>query len=128
VTENDDESPSTTTAAAPAQAPVEISNAQSLEELIASSAVASEGEEVVGAQVSMADILSLRKLNKRIGGVEFRSENQGHVSRDGEGALVVRQKGGGGEGHAQEQEGGISGVPRKFAPQTGTVGDVNKHM
>ena len=60
-----------------------------------------------------------------MGGVEFRAEPGGHILRDEDGALVLRKKDGEEEGGLVEVE---SGVPRKFAPQTGTVGDVNKHM
>lgn len=53
--------------------------------------------------------------------MEFKAS--GHVARDEEGELIVRP---------EEEKGldalGTSGVPRKFAPQTGTVGDVNRHM
>ena len=54
--------------------------------------------------------------------MEFKAS--GHVARDEEGELILRP---------EEEKGGdvvgvSSGVPRKFAPQTGTVGDVNRHM
>ena len=70
----------------------------------------------------MAEILRLRKLRRpRVGGVEFRAE--GHIARDDDGALIVRTE----EGGDVQNEAGPA-VVRKFAPQTGTVGDVNKHM
>jgi hypothetical protein len=115
-------------------APIQ-SNPQSIDELIASTSAAArnvppgsalEGEEVEGTPVSIAEILRLRKKNKRVGGVEFRAD--AHIARDEDGALVIRHVQG--EGELKPVEGGESGtgVPRKFAPQTGTVGDVNKHM
>ncbi|KAI9053661.1 hypothetical protein LZ554_002615 [Drepanopeziza brunnea f. sp. 'monogermtubi'] len=104
--------------------------AQSLDELIsAASAMASgrgrdEVEEEGGASaLSVAEILRLRKKNKaRGGGVEFRA--LGHVARDEEGELMVR-----GDDEEKVNGGGVGkGVIRVFAPQTGTVGDVNRHM
>lgn len=72
----------------------------------------------------MAEILRLRKQRKpRLGGVEFRTE--GHIARDEEGALVVRA--GAAQAGEVQKEAGAARV-RTFAPQTGTVGDVNKHM
>jgi hypothetical protein len=120
-------SPNAPSSPAPTQA-----NAQSIDELIASTSNAAstlpprEGEELEGTPVSIAEILRLRKKNKRAGGVEFRAE--GHIARDEDGALVIRHAPGEGELRLVEGESGTSGVPRKFAPQTGTVGDVNKHM
>jgi hypothetical protein len=88
---------------------------------------ATTSQDLEGTLVSISEILRLRKKNnhKRLGGVEFRAELGGHILRDEDGALVVRKKDGEEEGGLVEVEGG---VPRKFAPQTGTVGDVNKHM
>jgi hypothetical protein len=116
------------------QAPAQP-NAQSIDELIASTSATAKGltpgsaveeEQLEGTPVSIAEILRLRKKNKRVGGVEFRAE--GHIARDEDGTLVIRHAPG--EGELVLGEGGESGpgVPRKFAPQTGTVGDVNKHM
>ncbi|PMD39807.1 hypothetical protein L207DRAFT_529742 [Hyaloscypha variabilis F] len=113
------------TSPAPAQA-----NPQSIDELIASTSAnlpsgsAGEGDELEGTPVSISEILRLRKKNKRIGGVEFRAE--GHISRDEDGALVIRHALG--EAGAQSTESESGPVIRKFTPQTGTVGDVNKHM
>jgi hypothetical protein len=113
------------TSPAPAQA-----NPQSIDELIASTSAnlpsgsAGEGDELEGTPVSISEILRLRKKNKRIGGVEFRAE--GHISRDEDGALVIRHALG--EAGAQSTEGESGPVIRKFTPQTGAVGDVNKHM
>jgi hypothetical protein len=62
----------------------------------------------------------LRKLRKGKLGVEFRADESSHTKEDeSAGAVVLRE---------EHEEGGLDGVPRKFAPQTGTVGDVNKHM
>jgi hypothetical protein len=113
------------TSPAPAQA-----NPQSIDELIASTSAnlpsrsAGEGDELEGTPVSISEILRLRKKNKRIGGVEFRAD--GHISRDEDGALVIRHAPG--EAGAQSAEGESGPVIRKFTPQTGAVGDVNKHM
>ncbi|KAH9221455.1 hepatocellular carcinoma-associated antigen 59-domain-containing protein [Leptodontidium sp. 2 PMI_412] len=101
-----------------------IPTAQSLDELISTARASSPQNDDTSTQneaVSMAEILRLRKKNKSRGGVEFKAS--GHVARDEEGELIVRP---------EEEKGldalGTSGVPRKFAPQTGTVGDVNRHM
>jgi len=61
----------------------------------------------------------LRKLRKSkfVGGVEFRADSGSGTAKEEESAVVLR-----------EEPEGLDGVPRKFAPQTGTVGDVNKHM
>ncbi|KAG4438532.1 hypothetical protein IFR05_006006 [Cadophora sp. M221] len=108
--------------ALPAAAP--MPTAQSLDELISTARASSPQNDDISTQneaVSMAEILRLRKKNKSRGGVEFKAS--GHVVRDEEGELIVRP---------EEERGldvlGASGVPRKFAPQTGTVGDVNRHM
>lgn len=96
---------------------------QSLEDLIASSGAINtiEGDEVEGTAVSVAEILRLRKRNKRLGGVEFRVEGQRGREME-EQSLVLR-------GTSEEgQEEVVMGAPRRFAPQTGAVGDVNKHM
>jgi len=93
---------------------------QSLDELIASSSVDTEGA-VEGTSIPISEILRLRKLRKGKLGVEFRADGSSHAKEDeSAGALVVREE--------HEESGGLDGVPRKFAPQTGTVGDVNKHM
>ncbi len=97
-----------------------VAEAQSLDDLIstASGSVLGNGPVDVGAApVSMAEILRMRKKNKTRGGVEFKAS--GHVARDEEGELILRP---------DEEALGSSGVPRKFAPQTGAVGDVNRHM
>ncbi|EKD19289.1 uncharacterized protein L3040_009271 [Drepanopeziza brunnea f. sp. 'multigermtubi'] len=123
-TENVDTTPSALSQPAPTPTP-----AQSLDELIsAASATASgrgrdEVEEDGASALSVAEILRLRKKNKaRGGGVEFRA--LGHVARDEEGELMVR----GGDEEKVDGEGVGKGVIRVFAPQTGTVGDVNRHM
>jgi hypothetical protein len=100
---------------------LETTREQSLQELISSGGVV-ESDEVEGTAVSMAEILRLRKRNKRLG-VEFRVEGQ--RARDGESeerGLTLAQQGEGDPADVQV------GGPRRFAPQTGTVGDVNKHM
>jgi hypothetical protein len=131
----DDEEPQPASPNAPLPSAPTQTNAQSIDELIASTSTATstlppgsagEGEELEGTPVSIAEILRLRKKNKRAGGVEFRAE--AHIVRDEDGLLVIRPAPGEGELRSLEGESGMSGVPRKFAPQTGTVGDVNKHM
>lgn len=121
----DDQEPS-----APSPPPATVpaqTDTQSLDDLISSASVSilppqngsAETEDIEGVSVPMSEILRLRKLKKRGGGVEFRAA--GHVARDDEGMLILRDG-------AVEAESAGSGVPRKFAPQTGMVGDVNRHM
>jgi hypothetical protein len=116
--------------APPSPAPAQT-NPQSVDELIASTSAklpsgsAAEEEGLEGTPVSIAEILRLRKKSKKIGGVEFRAE--GHIARDEDGALVIQHVPGEGEAQSTGEE-HDSTVIRKFAPQTGTVGDVNKHM
>ncbi|OWP06985.1 hypothetical protein B2J93_7719 [Marssonina coronariae] len=107
-----DPSPTAPSISSPDAAP-----AQSLDELIstASASLPSRAEEV---PVPMSEILRLRKKSKARGGVEFKASGQ--VARNEEAELVLKT----------DEEGldTPAGVQRKFAPQTGTVGDVNKHM
>lgn len=122
----DDEEEATSASSSPAIATPLSPAAQSLDELIssaASNAVKDGGSEIEGVPVSMAEILRLRKMKKRTGGVEFRAETVLHAPRDDEQALVEHTE-------APEEAGGLveNGVTRKFAPQTGAVGDVNRHM
>ena len=103
----------------PTTAPVE----QGIDELIADAA----GQEMEGVQVSMAEILRLRKRGKRVGGVEFKAVE---TIRDDDGALVLH------EGSEEGEEGdgeAVSKVVRRFAPQMGFgggtgTGDVDRHM
>jgi sugar/nucleoside kinase (ribokinase family) len=103
-----------------------LPNPQSIDELIASTSATLpaevEGEELEGTPVSISEILRLRKKNKRVGGVEFRAE--GHIARDEDGELVIRHA----AGEEPRPAAGDGGVIRKFARQTGAVGDVDKHM
>ena len=101
---------------------------QSLDELIdsaAASAVNGDGalgeSEVVGTEVSMGEILRLRKMRRTKGGVGFRAQNQGN--------RICEEK------NAPREENGdtrlvqtLSATEMRFAPQTGTVLDVNRHM
>lgn len=67
----------------------------------------------------------MRKIQRRgKGGVEFRAGNANASSTKETQELVIREE------HVEGglEEPGGSGVVRKFAAQTGTVGDVNKHM
>lgn len=112
---------------APKVAPAAVVKEQSLDELIASASGSAhtdaDGQEVEDVTVSMSEILRLRRKNKRVGGVEFKASATAQALRETEEALVVQE--------AVEEEGGldiVNGVPRRFASQTGAVGDVNKHM
>ncbi|CZT03510.1 hypothetical protein WAI453_012297 [Rhynchosporium graminicola] len=124
-TTDDEPAPPTTLSPPPqAIASIPLPSAQSLDELISTAGASlshNDGPFPQHDAVSMVEILRLRKKNKTRGGVGFKAS--GHVARDAEGALILRPG---------EEKGlaapGISGVPRKFAPQTGTVGDVNRHM
>jgi hypothetical protein len=86
------------------------------------------GEELEGTRVSMSEILRLRKLRKhRIGGVEFRASTvNGRGDDVHDGTLVLHER-------TRADEEGVealqeAGVARRFAKQTGMVGDVDKHM
>ena len=104
--EDEEAAPPTTTTSPPAQ---------SLDELIASSAKYAEEE---GTPLSMAEILRLRKSRKPKAGVEFKAT--GNLARDDEGALVMPA-----EVMGRTE---AAGPVKRFAPQTGAVADVNKHM
>lgn len=94
---------------------------QSLDELIAMSSREADGE-LEGTQVSMAEILRLRKQRRpKIGGVGFKASGT-PLARDEMGTLVVRDQDDG------EREEDMLAAVKRFAPQTGTVGDVNKHI
>jgi hypothetical protein len=85
-------------------------------------------EELEDTRVSMSEILRLRKLRKhRVGGVEFRASTvngRGDVGQDG--ALVLHESSRANEEGFEVPQG--VGVARRFAKQTGMVGDVDKHM
>ena len=124
----DDDEPTTTSLSnnSKAQSPLPPAE-QSSEELIISNGhgaeAALESEAVESTSVPISEILRLRKRNKRLGGVEFRVEGVKAREEMRDGALVLREDG-------EDAEAGdvVAGGPRRFAPQTGTVGDVNKHM
>lgn len=87
----------------------------------------STNEELEGARISMSEILRLRKLRKhRVGGVEFRASTVN--GRDGgqDGALVLQESSRADEEGVEAPQG--VAVARRFAKQTGMVGDVDKHM
>ncbi|KAG9235766.1 hepatocellular carcinoma-associated antigen 59-domain-containing protein [Amylocarpus encephaloides] len=107
-----------TTATSPANPPVD----QSLDELIRSTAQDVEKDRE-GGNVSMAEILRMRKQRRGKGGVEFRADTGG--ASDGREVGVKEQSD---EEKAEVALGSNSGCIRKFAPQTGTVGDVDRHM
>lgn len=93
---------------------------QTLDELISSEAPSTEDAE--GTRVPISEILRLRRQRKaRVGGVEFRAAVSPAVV-DGGGEMVVREEDG------EEEAVARTGEVRKFAPQTGMIGDVNKHM
>jgi hypothetical protein len=125
---HDDPEPQLSNPNPPSPAPPQP-NPQSIDELISSASLPTTAdEELESTQVSISEILRLRQKNKnKRSGVEFRAS--GHIARDQDGELVIRHvaTATGGEGEPVPPEGG-GGVIRKFAPQTGTVGDVNKHM
>ncbi|KAK3956422.1 hepatocellular carcinoma-associated antigen 59-domain-containing protein [Pseudoneurospora amorphoporcata] len=86
-------------------------------------------EDKEGGGLSVTEVLRLRNAKKhRLGGVAFRA---GDVSsptpQNAEQAMVLHDSGSGG---AEVQEAAIlGGVAKRFAPQTGMVGElVNKHM
>jgi hypothetical protein len=100
-------------------APAPVPVPQTLEELITTTA----DESVEGVQVSMAEILRQRKQHRqRVGGVEFRAAPPASSREENpEMAVAVR-------GEEEKQEVEDTGGVRKFARQTGLVGDVDKHM
>jgi hypothetical protein len=99
-----------------------VPEAQSLDELISSTAKEADME---GVEVSMSEILRLRKQRKGKGGVFFGADTSSVKLRDEERSLAIR------EPEDEKGEEGFEsngGVVRKFAPQTGTVGNVDRHM
>jgi hypothetical protein len=96
--------------------------AQSLDELISSTAQEADTE---GVEVSMSEILRLRKQRKGKGGVAFGADSSSTKLRHEERSLAIR------EPEDEKGEDGLQsngGVVRKFAPQTGAVGNVDRHM
>lgn len=85
-------------------------------------------EELEGTRVSMSEILRLRKLRKhRAGGVEFRASTVNGRGDDGQdGALEPHESSKADEVGVESPQG--VGVVRRFAKQTGILGDVDKHM
>lgn len=134
---DDDQSPEPQIASPQARLPPPSTetNPQSIDELIASSSITNGGSpsstvdgELINGNLSIADILRLRKKSKRAGGVEFRVESGAHGARDDNGEPIIRNASGEVERSTEEEPTFGTGVIRKFAAQTGTVGDVNKHM
>jgi len=97
--------------------------AQSLDELIASTTNGTldiQHVEMEGARVSVSEILRLRKMRRpKTGGVEFKASAALVKDQDGE---LVRDE------TSTELVSTDGSAVRKFAPQTGMVGDINKHM
>jgi hypothetical protein len=87
-----------------------------------------EMNDLEGARVSMAEILRMRKLHKqRVGGVEFRASATSSRGDDiHDGALVLHEEVKA-DGEREEGQSAVGSV-RRFAKQTGMVGDVDKHM
>ncbi|RDW77089.1 hypothetical protein BP6252_05142 [Coleophoma cylindrospora] len=108
----------------PSSNPTPAVPAQTLDELISSEAPSTGDGDVEGTRVPISEILRLRKQHKaRVGGVEFRAAASVMTSAGmgGDGEMVVREE-------TEEDEVARTGEVRKFAPQTGMIGDVNKHM
>jgi hypothetical protein len=105
----------------PSQAPDPVLSPVSMDD------APSTNEELEGTRVSMSEILRLRKVRKhRVGGVEFRASTV-NVRDDGQdGALVLHESSRADEEGFEAPQG--VGVARRFAKQTGMVGDVDKHM
>lgn len=61
-----------------------------------------------------------------MGGVEFKVEGSRAREDDNDRTLVLTREGEQGEEDGSQEV--VIGGPRRFAPQTGTVGDVNRHM
>lgn len=108
---------------------------QSLDELIANtSATSGNGARDVDTSediaLPMSEILRLRKQRKgRFGrGVEFTAESANRAAREDSKEVVVRRGSEEGEKGHEEGEAPVVVGPRKFAPQTGMVGDVDRHM
>lgn len=104
---------------------------QSLDELIAAAAhdgdFKGKDKDIGDGEMSVAEILRLRKRTRpRIGGVGFNAEGASAVDTKGRMVLTRGEGEEDGDGEGAEDEGGL--VVRKFAPQMGAVGDVNKHM
>lgn len=79
-----------------------------------------------GVTVSMSEILRLRKLRKhRARGVEFRVEQIGASAQEEEPQELVLRADGDSKEEGLEADGGVK---RRFARQTGMVGDVDRHM
>lgn len=77
---------------------------------------------------SMSEILRLRKLRKhRVNGVEFRDCIMKAREEDGQDGTLVLQESSKIAERGSELPQGV-GVARRFARQTGMVGDVDKHM
>ncbi len=97
---------------------------------------ATEGGDGADKELTMADILRLRKSQKRRGrggGVEFRAAEGKRNVGSGGGGLVLHDGEGNGEGGVEGKDGDeVGNVVRRFAPQTGFGGgrglDVDKHM
>jgi hypothetical protein len=99
-----------------------VPEAQSIDELISSTAQEADKE---GVEVSMSEILRLRKQRKGKGGVGFGADSSSIKARDEERSLALRGP------EDEKGEDGLEingGVVRKFAPQTGAVGNVDRHM
>ncbi|KAK3487323.1 hepatocellular carcinoma-associated antigen 59-domain-containing protein [Neurospora crassa] len=90
------------------------------------------GNDTEEGGLSVAEVLRLRNAKKhRLGGVAFRAGDEfSPTVQNAEQAIVLHDGVGGGSGGGQVQEAAIlGGVAKRFAPQTGMVGElVNRHM
>lgn len=91
-----------------------------------------DGNDKEEGGLSVAEVLRLRNAKKhRLGGVAFRAGDEfSPTVQNAEQAIVLHDGVGGGSGGGQVQEAAIlGGVAKRFAPQTGMVGElVNRHM
>lgn len=126
-----DTEPGITSPTSPPAPQALVPNALSIDELISSSSALapfpSSETGLEGTPVSISEILRLRKKSKRVGGVEFKASGSTQTSREADGTLLVRSSNDLDPAAREDADAGGLAV-RKFAPQTGAVGDVNKHM
>ncbi|KAK3396532.1 hepatocellular carcinoma-associated antigen 59-domain-containing protein [Sordaria brevicollis] len=118
-------------AAAPGQGNATSSTDPTVSATPATTASTSNDKEEGG--LSVAEVLRLRNAKKhRLGGVAFRAGDDGAtatstVQQNSEQAMVLHENGG--EVQQQQEAAILGGVAKRFAPQTGMVGElVNKHM
>jgi hypothetical protein len=105
--------------------------AQTLDSLITHSIVKGEAlEEARDTGLSITEVRRLRKarLKQRARGVEFRAvPSSGQENTEVDALDTHEDEGVDGDGN-EEVEATGAGVVRRFAKQTGMIGDVDKHM